>query len=436
MFYTLFLLFIFYIPFQLALNPREGVDLASVRIFIPLLFLIWLLIGLKNRKIIIPHSPQTFLIFTFLFLNAFSLFFAENINWGIRKLLFLLSIFPLYFVVSSLPFSKNKQLNAKLMSVIACSSSLLALVGIIQFVLQFIVGLDKTYAFWVKIITPFLGNSFSQAVLQNPSWLVNVGGHTLLRATAFFPDPHMLAFYLGMTAPIVLGLYLQQKKNKTIYLASLCIILLADVLTFSRGGYLGLLAGLTFFGIIYLKTEIFIAKKNPSKIIFSALTLATIIFLLVVVPNPLSQRLTSILNFNEGSNIGRIQTWQQSIKIIKKNSLTGVGLGNYASTIKPSADYREPIYSHNLYFDIAVETGILNAISFILIVLFSIKSFLKKYRQKNNLIYLSLASGLVVFSIHSIFETALFSVHILPLLIIFISLSNNNHSTLPNQIKI
>jgi len=193
--------------------------------------------------------------------------------------------------------------------------------------------------------------------------------------------------------------------------------LISDFLTFSRGGYLGLLAGLIFALFIFRKN--LIGRFSLKKII-TANIFVLIVAVIIIFPNPISTRLISSFDTSEGSNVGRLETWGQSLKVIENNPW-GVGIGNYASEIKPSADYREPIYSHNLYLDIASETGILNALIFIWLLIASILSFIKL--GKNNPVYFAGAISLFIFSIHSIFETPLFSIHILPLLLIIIALS-------------
>ncbi|MFC1645278.1 O-antigen ligase family protein, partial [Patescibacteria group bacterium] len=140
---------------------------------------------------------------------------------------------------------------------------------------------------------------------------------------------------------------------------------------------------------------------------------------------PVSSRLLSSFNLTEGSNSQRIDTWKQSIEVIANHPITGVGLGNYALEIKPSASWREPIYSHNIFLDIAAEIGVLGVSCWILLLLYSTKSILKTYIKNNQILGLSLASSIVAFVVHSIFETALFSVHILPLLLILISINLN-----------
>jgi len=180
----LFKLLIFlslYLPFQLATNPVKGIDLASIRVLILVLFLIWLGNSLKNKKIIIKNNIQTIFLLSFLFLNFFSIFFARNINWSIRKLLYLFSIFPIYFIASDIINGKNKLI--KISKTLVFSGTLVAFLGIFQFLLQFIFGIDKAYKFWAhNIIYLFLGNSFSEMVLAYPSWLVNISGNTIFRA--------------------------------------------------------------------------------------------------------------------------------------------------------------------------------------------------------------------------------------------------------------
>lgn len=441
MLYKLLLFFCLYLPFQIALNPAEGIDLASGRVFIILLFLLWLISGLKNKKLFIPFKIQTPLISSFLFISAFSLFWAENLDWGVRKLLFLLSIFPIYFVATgiinnvipseaeesnkldpSTPPRSGRDDNfnvVKIIKFLVWGASIVAIIGIIQFLLQFIIGLDQTAHIWRTYVTPvFLGQAFSHAVLEYPSWLVNISGHNYLRAFATFPDPHMFSFYLGMALPLAIGLYYVFKKK--IYLAFFLAILLTDLLTFSRGGYVGLAGGLVFI-ILYL----IINKKISAKKFLISLALAIIIFASLAL-TPIGKRFYASFSAGEGSNRIRFENWRQAIEIIKNNP-QGAGIGNYSYAIEPSAGYRKPTYAHDLYLDIAAETGILNVIIFAALLLFSIRSCVVK--AKDNILYLGGATSLVIFSVHSIFDTALYSVQVLPLVLIVIALSATGNYT-------
>jgi O-antigen ligase len=415
MLYRLFLFLCLYLPFQIALNPAEGIDLASGRIFILILTLVWLISALKNRKIFMPAKMQTALVLSFLFLNIFSLFWAHNLDWGMRKLLFLFSIFPIYFITADLLKSDFDRIS--LIKFVVWGAGLSAVIGLIQFSLQFIWGLDNILNFWRESVAPaFFGKSFAQAVLAYPSWLVNLDGKTVFRALSVFPDPHMFSIYLGMALPLAFGLF--QKSTAGIerkkYLFLFLVILLADFLAFSRGGYFGLVTGLLFFLIFIIWN-----KKIDLRKIFSALALM-LILLVFIFKSPVGNRFLTSFNTQEGSNAGRLETWKEAVNIIENNPL-GIGLGNYSLERKTTAGYREPIYAHNLYLDIAAETGIINTLIWMALVIFAIISFIKK--SKADILWLSGATSLVIFSAHSFFETAMFSTQILPFLLIIIALS-------------
>lgn len=293
-----------YLPFQLALNPAEGIDLASIRVLILIIFSIWLMEGFRRKKLTVAFGSVTFFIIAFLFLSAFSFFWAKNPDWAMRKIVFLFSVFPLYFAVSDVIYNRERMIE--IVKWLVVSGSLVAMVGIIQFFSQFIFGLEKVYNFWAQYLTvPFLGKSTAEAVLENPSWLVNISGHTFLRATAIFPDPHMLALYLGLLLPLSFGLFLRTRN--TFYLTTSLIMILADVLTFSRGGYLGISGGAIFLLMIFW-------KKISGRYKVSIAGFFILVVLLFFVPSPISSRFNSIFNLQEGSNVGRMDMWQKSLE--------------------------------------------------------------------------------------------------------------------------
>jgi O-antigen ligase len=415
MLFSLLLIFLVYIPFQIAINPVNGIDLASLRVFSLILALLWLLSGLKNKKLLIPFKAQTFLIFAFLGISILSFIFSWNIQWSLRKLLFWLSFFPLYLIAYSLVdnFTRYK----KVISCLVWGAGLSSLIGIFQFSLQFFLGLSKSIGVWGNLNALFLGNAFGKAVAENSSWLVGISGKDYFRAVSFFPDPHMFSFYLGLSLPWTVALFLSSasKKTRFIFLAFFLLILTADILTFSRGGYLGLLAGL----ILVLAM---LAKKFTLKTkLIAVLSLIILFGLTFIFFSPARQRLLSSFNFSEGSNMERISIWKQSYEVISNNWFLGVGLGNYPLAVKPSANYREFIYSHNLYLDLAAETGILNALIWIGIISASFIDYWKK-SQKNNF-YLAGMVSLTIFSFHALVESPLFSVQVFPIILIIISLS-------------
>jgi len=400
-----------YLPFQLALNPASGVDLASIRVLILGVFGLWLVEGLRKKKIVMGHNWTTATVAIFLFLNLVSIFWASNEDFSSRKLLFLFSIFPIYFVMSA--FATDLSKIIQLTKMLLWGGALVAVMGIGQFFGQFVWGLNRVYDFWAKtVIWPFLGKSFSVAVLQNPSWLVNVSGKTYLRATATFPDPHMFSFFLGMLIPLALSVYLVSRRK--IYLLFLALMFLADVLTFSRGGYLGLFAGVVML-IIFFWSKIGFKYKIAGAVVLGFLILS------LAVPSPISQRFASSFDLKEGSNEGRLMIWKQALEVVRDHPLFGVGIGNYPLIIDPTADYREPIYAHNTYLDIWTETGAFSFLAWMGIIISAFCGFLK--RMPNDIFFMGGALSLVIFSVHSVVETGIYSPVVLTLLLIIVGFS-------------
>lgn len=405
------------LPFQFALNPQSGIDLAIVRVLIPLLFIVWAVIKIKNKDYSMDSSLLSGLVAAFLFLAFISIPFSQNISWSFRKLLFLFSIAPLYFVVADV--LKNKTNTAKpIIAALVAGSTLLAAIGIIQFFAQFLFGINTVYSFLAHKISPiFLGNSFSEAVLAYPSWLVNNQGATLMRSVAIFPDPHMLSYYMGLTIPWAIALATTSKKYKHWFFFSTALLVIADILTFTRGGYIALIAAA-------IATLPLIPKKAIKKMLLSV---CLFLVLFAVAPhNPVSARFTSSFDVKEGSNQGRLSNWQQALLIIKKHPF-GVGIGAYSLAVDPEADYRQPIYAHNLYLDIAAELGIFAALLFVAILLLALVSFWKVAKKQP--FFIAGVGSMTVFSVHSLVETPLYSVHILPLffMMLAISITAKNH---------
>ena len=235
--------FVFILPFQWALTPAGGIDLALSRVLATLVVLFWLGESFRMRRAFLLSPLPLFCVSLFLSLSTLSFFWAENQGWAIRKALFLWNFFPLLLVFSDV--LRDQATRRLIVRALIGGAALSALVGVLQFLTQFVVGVPRIFSWWTGNLLPFfLGHSFGEAVAQYPSLLVNISGITLLRASAFFPDPHMFAFYLGMTLPFALALAFQATgKTRTLYLLASALLLLADLLTFSRGGYIGLLAG-------------------------------------------------------------------------------------------------------------------------------------------------------------------------------------------------
>ena len=413
------LLLIAYLPFQIALNPSVGFDLASLRVLIILFSLFFIIKKLINKDLFKNnyfYNLQGICLILFLFLAGLSLIGAENIFWGVRKIIFFLSIFPLYFL--SIALINNYKKIKKTTLILIISSSFLALIGLFQFLSQFVFGLEKTYSFWaVNILPIFSGFNLGAMILAYPSWLVNISGATIMRVFSFFSDPHMLSFYLGLTIPLSISLLYIVKKNKILFFSAYLLIFTALLLTFTRGAYIAIIVS---FSILF-----FLFGKYLNNKMILLLCLSLLIFIIPI--TPIADRFYSIFDLNEGSNMGRLEMWQIASNIGMSSFWHGIGLGNYSLAIDSEFDYRNPATAHNLYLDIFSEIGFFGLIVWLFLILGTIWQIFRKLKYLNNenqkCISICLISSLSYFFIHSFFETAIYQPSVLALLMIILGLS-------------
>jgi len=410
LFYRIIAFLYFFLPFQFALSPLDGFDIAVIRVFIVLTIILFFAYSLWQRKLFVPRGWILGLLSAFMMWTLLSLFFTPVPAWTIRKLIFLFSFLPIVFILVSIfktiPSSKEKILSWSILGAV-----IISIIGIAQFLLQFLFSLNYVLALWTFITPFFLGGTFSASVVTHNSWLVHIGHHDFMRAIAFFPDPHVFAFYLELIAPLSLGLFF--KTQKKIWLSYFLIIILADFFTFSRGGYIGIIGG-TLIGITLLWPQIKVRARHF--IILFCLSLA---FLLIIPGNPITGRFLSSFDSGDTSNTHRIELWTTALHSVIERPIIGTGLGAYPITINPRATYRTPIYAHNLLLDIAVELGIIGLILFCGIFFALLRTL---YKNRHDYIALFAIMSIGAFFFHAIFDTPLFSVHVFPILLLIISI--------------
>ena len=420
-------LFIIYLPVQLALNLGPGLDVASSRLLALALGAGWAINRLGRGSIATSYKLPATSFLTLVLWSLLTLLPSGLPESGLRKLLFLLSYAPLPLVVADVFYSTNVKLPAtsyKLQAAIASSGTLAAFGALIFLVLGRLWGDSTAADWWLNNITPlFNGVTAAAAIGQYSSWFARVGANDVLRAVGTFPDPHMLAFFLEATLPFTMAKSITYRVSSIKYMlfwAGAAVLQLAILLlTYSRGAYIGLAAGGTFALVAFLLHKL----KNNSNTKYYILNTVYFILPLAAVmalwlpSTPFAARLANLF---DTSTAGRLTLWQQSIETIKTHPVAGVGLGNLPYEINPAADYRDPIYAHNLYLDIAAETGLIGLILWLILVMFAFKrqSWQSQlswpghaYRQAGRI-------ALITISVHALFDTPLFSVHVLPLLLI------------------
>lgn len=413
---TLLTIYFWILPFQWALQPTAGIDLPVIRALSVLVFAGWFIRGLATRRVDVPRPLALIPLVSFLVLVTASIGWAGNGDWALRKVLFLWSFLPLFLVLSSA--LRNQETRLQLRGALVWSAAAAAFVGIVQFFAQFVFGLNPVSGFWTGHLDPlFLGQNLGGAVATYSSSFVNIAGRTLLRATAVFPDPHMFSFYLGMSLPLAIGYATSEVRRRKVWVwLPTWLILGADLLTFSRGGYVGLIAGGLVGGVIFG-----LSSRLRGRYLLSVIG-AGVVMIGAIGFSPVGTRLLSSFSRTDGSNIERWRLWSEAGTHIPEHPFFGTGLGNYPLAVKPSAAYREPIYAHNLYLDIAVETGLTGLGLFLAWVVSALVRLFLAWERKRDTLALAAFLSLTVYAAHALFDTPLYSVQNLPLLVFLVSL--------------
>jgi O-antigen ligase len=153
----------------------------------------------------------------------------------------------------------------------------------------------------------------------------NTGGERIAGIVGgMFGNPNDLAMHLSTMVPLAFVLFLSSRALKKVAYAALAVLMaVAVVLTFSRGGFLGLAAG----GLVLMWK----LGRRHRLFVFAASAVVVVAFV-VLMPSEYSGRLTSIVDTAKdltGSAGARREILIVSLINIAKHPLFGVGMDNF-----------------------------------------------------------------------------------------------------------
>ena len=357
-------------------------------------------IGIYLLAISIPFLPDQLTIMILL-LSVISGF----IHWIIKKD-FKINIngYNTVFVLMLIVFTINTVLSVN----VSGSMRDLIINGLsILMIIHLINGIEKKKDLYTLIdfiivigfMTAFY--AFYQYFSGEPmgSGWVDPSSNISIRVFSTFENPNLYAEYLIMIIPLTFARLLSVEGRKRIIYALIgMILLIALLLTFSRGGWLGLVFAVGVL-VLLLKKDLVI-KLIPVGVI-------GIFFL----PNSIMMRIKSIGSLSDSSNFYRFQIWENSINIIKDFFITGVGLG-FESFRSISSLYIKdfsPYHAHNTYLELMIEIGILGLILFIWLLGKLLKDIRYQKMSQDKIFTVALFSGIAGLFIHGVAEHILYN---------------------------
>lgn len=173
-----------------------------------------------------------------------------------------------------------------------------------------------------------------------------------------FGNPNEMSLHLIMMIPIAVTLMMasRSKLMKLVYLAMTIVMICGNMVTYSRGGFLGLMAG---SAVLAWK----LGRRN--RFIVSAIALVAGILVIFLAPNNFGLRVLSIFipGLDEaGSSDQRRELLEHSILVTIRNPW-GIGIGNF-----PIVGIRN-LVSHNAFTQVSSELGILGLAAYLIFMI-------------------------------------------------------------------
>jgi len=345
----LLLLVIGIVPFNIEKNIR-GVWITSTDVLIVFLFILWLILILKNKEQIefkkLPLFPLIIaLIITFLASSLNSI----NIFLTLKETVKFILIFAFFYL---LVYNLNNKFSLNLLPKII---TICAFIVSVWFVIDFLFG---------KVTLVGIGGRTWYRIFGPYTHLNSLG--TYLTITIPFGFFHIFVGDPANPAPACRGWAKAVTRNKLryklIFFPIIIIQMIALFLTYSRSNWLAIGSVLFLYllfrykirGILYFVIFIFISFVLGSFFTSSS---------------GISKRFLSTFDSKELSILDRKEHLQTAVLMIKKYPLTGVGLGNFQLAAKKYFNKDLTEMAHNIFLHYGSEAGIFSMVILLIIIM-------------------------------------------------------------------
>lgn len=297
-----------------------------------------------------------------------------------------ISIWGIYFAVMSFYFVvintvKNKKQLFDILTVFAVSGTLVCLYGVAQYL---------------------FGWNVTQAWMDEDMF-----GDIKMRIYSTLDNPNVLGEYILLALPVAIGLMWTKKGKftKFIYLCMSGVMMVAMILTFSRGCWIGLMVAAAVF-------ITFVAGK------LWGLGLIAIPFVPMLLPESITNRLSSIGDMKDSSTSYRVFIWMGTFAMIKDFWLSGIGMGAEAfGAVYPFYSYNAVVapHSHNLFLQVLVESGAVGIVVFLAVLFVFYKKLIAGYQVAGGkgtpiaTMMVALGAGVAGFLVQGMFDNCFYN---------------------------
>ncbi len=208
--------------------------------------------------------------------------------------------------------------------------------------LALVIAAYLSYSAWTK----YLAGEFT---VEGYRINVDIGG--------MYANPNDMALHLVMMTPIAiaLGIAARNNLNRTLFMVMGGLFILGNMVTFSRGGFLGLLAAA---GVLAWK----FGREYRLNVSIASIVVGGLVLLFA--PGNYGLRILSIFVPGldpVGSRAQRTELFWQSLHVTVRNPF-GIGMGNF------NIISSRHLGTHNAYTQVSTELGLLGLLAYIIFV--------------------------------------------------------------------
>ncbi|MBQ9280049.1 MAG: O-antigen ligase family protein [Clostridia bacterium] len=280
-----------------------------------------------------------------------------------------------------------------------------------------------------SVITAFIGiYQYIFGDVYSQAWLdADMFEDIKMRVYSTFENPNVYGEYLLLAIPIIFSLFWSEKGllKKLILFAMFAVTMLALVLTFSRGCWLGIILAL---GLLLIMID----RR------FLWLGVLGLFVLPFVLPETIMNRFLSIGNLEDSSTSYRVYIWLGTIAMLKDYWFSGIGLGITSfNSIYPIYSYNNisAPHSHNLYLQLIVEYGIVGLIIFLGMIYHFYKETTISLLKEKNIITAGIMSGVAGFLLQSLFDNTWYNYRVVLIFWMIIALGLTSSKHIKNEIS-
>lgn len=230
----------------------------------------------------------------------------------------------------------------------------------------------------------------------------------VIRVSSSIGHSNYLGNFLLYITPLsaALAFATTEKRGRLVAAIITALSLLAIVFSVARGAWVGILVGAIFFVILELKytpSRQVISRKSLFRYAAIFLLMASVVISIVAftpASRTIKERVQALITQGVHSS-GRVLLWRDSLKMLPRYALTGVGAEGFrkaflaykSKEVAKLSGTNSNESSHNSYLDVAISHGILALALYLAIIISTLTTFLRLRRRLTSPSWRMIISG-------------------------------------------